>query len=54
MRRDIPVERRRWPSKLTPEEGEKVSGERTCFLYRKMGHMAQECTEQRLPNAARQ
>ena len=51
MRRNIPVERRRWPSKLMPEEREKLSGERRCFACRKLGHMARECTEQRYPNA---
>ena len=54
MRRNIPVERRRWPSKLTPEEREKLSGERRCFACWKLGHMARECTEQRYPNALRQ
>lgn len=54
MRRNVPVERRRWPSKLTPEEREQLARERRCFACRKPGHMARECSEQMHPNALRQ
>ena len=54
MRSNIPVDGRRWPSKLTHEKREKLSGKRRYFACRKLGHMARECTEQRYPNALRQ
>ena len=54
MRCNIPVERRRWPLKLTPEEKDKLLEERKCFACGKLGHMAREYTEQRYPNAFHQ